>query len=117
MHLKIGELSSEINFLFLFTYLILGAGLLILYLLLNMNPKLSLAIHAGFFPVFSILYLFLKWMPSVISVNGVPLNGGDPMIFSAGLFMYLLFLMAFLGTQIYFYTKELKEGFGRGKSG
>lgn len=97
--LALREIQSEVNALFLASYALLGLGALVFYLVFAANSKLALLVHIWLFPLFCLLNLFLRWVPSVIVIGGVPLGGVDVNTFSAGMLVYVLLLFAFFVVQ------------------
>lgn len=97
--LTLSEIQSEVNALFLASYALLGLGALVLYLIFSANPNLALLVHTWLFPLFCLLNLFLRWMPSVIVIGGAPLGGADVNTFSGGVLIYVLLLFAFFVIQ------------------
>lgn len=95
----LAEIGSEIGVLFLASYLSVGLGAFILYLVFSLNPKLALNLHAGVFPLLALLYLFLRWIPEVIGSDGPLPAGVDAQIFSGVLLVYILLLFAFFLVQ------------------
>ena len=85
--------QSEVNDLFLASYLLLGFSVLALYLVLSANRNLALSLHVFIFPLFSLFNLFLKWVPSVI--GGV----ADFQVLSGLILVYVLVLIMFFVVQ------------------
>jgi hypothetical protein len=101
-------LEAELNVLFLASYISLGLGALMLYLIFSMNSRAALFAHATLFPTLGTFYLFLKWMPDVIKgAEGVALYGADPVAFSGSVLVYLILLFGFFASQLtlYLYRK------------
>jgi len=92
-------IRPEIGDLFFASYLLVGLGAFILYLVFSLNPKLALNLHAGVFPLLALLYLFLRWIPEVIGSDGPLPAGVDAQIFSGVLLVYILLLFAFFLVQ------------------
>lgn len=98
---KLPAVRSEVNVLFIATYIFLGLGILILYLASEMNPKFASIVHVGFFPLASIVFLFSKWLPTVIpSVRGLE------SALSLGILAYVLSLFAYFNIQLYIHREE-----------
>lgn len=103
LHFKLPGIKEEVNKLFLAAYLLLGLGILILYLASEMNPRLASIIHIGLFPFSNLIFLFVKWFPNVI-----------PQIektetFSLGILAYVFLLIAYFNIQIFIHRKEPKK--------
>lgn len=95
----LGGIQAEVNALFLASYALLGLSALVFYLVFAANSKLALLVHTWLFPLFCLLNLFLRWMPSVVVIGGVPLGGADANILSGGVLVYLFLLFAFFVVQ------------------
>jgi hypothetical protein len=87
-------IQSEISTLFLASYALLGLGTLFFYLLFSTNSNLALIIHTWLFPLFCLLNLFLRWLPSVIIVGRAEIN-----TFFGSVLIYVLLLFAFFIVQ------------------
>ena len=91
--LTLKDIQSEINALFLASYVLLGLGVLVFYLVFVANSKLAFLLHVWIFPLFSTFNLFLRWMPGVmVSVINVQ-------ALSNLILVYVLLLFAFFVTQ------------------
>ncbi|KUO40489.1 MAG: hypothetical protein AVW05_03635 [Hadesarchaea archaeon DG-33] len=87
-------IQSEISILFLASYALLGLGTLFFYLIFSTNSNLALIIHTWLFPLFCLLNLFLRWLPSVIVVGRAEIN-----TFFGSVLIYVLLLFAFFVVQ------------------
>lgn len=94
---KLGRIQSDVNILFLASYLFLFLGVLLLLMISEMNPTLATVIHIGAFPFLSLIFLFAKWLPAVM-----PKLDGMELSLSLGLLAYVLALIASLFVQFYF---------------
>lgn len=92
--LALQEIQSEISTLFLASYALLGLGTLFFYLIFSTNSNLALIIHTWLFPLFCLLNLFLRWLPSVIVVGQADIN-----TFFGSVLIYVLLLFAFFVVQ------------------
>ncbi len=92
--LALQEIQSEINTLFLASYALLGLGTLVFYLIFATNSNLAFMIHTWLFPLFCLLNLFLRWLPSVSVVGRADIN-----TFFGGVLIYVLLLFAFFVVQ------------------
>ena len=109
--MNLTALISELNTLALASYVLLGLGTLIFYLMVGMNPSFALLVHTGLFPLLAIFYLFLKWLPGVIA--GAPFDGTSPETFGACLLAYVLVLVGFFTVQFSIYVFERERGIRR----
>jgi len=94
--------QREIEILFIASYALLGLGVLIYYLLAEMNFHVASLAHVGIFPIVGLFYLFGRWMPNVI----VALEPGDEVKFSLILLLYVLTLTSFLVSQFFIHLRS-----------
>ncbi|KXA99558.1 hypothetical protein AKJ47_00055 [candidate division MSBL1 archaeon SCGC-AAA261G05] len=100
-HSGLSAISSDVNTLFLATYLFLGLGVLVLYLVSDMNPEFASIVHVGLFPFFSLIFIFAKWMPDVIpELNGIEMS------FSLAMLAYTLLMIVFFTVQLLIHQSE-----------
>lgn len=100
-------LQYEVKVLFSASYVMLMLSILVLFLIFGMNQKFALLTHVALFPMLSIFYLFLKWMPDAIrKVGGMPPYGSDPGMFSANMLAYLIVLFGYFIGQLVLYLHE-----------
>jgi len=92
--LALKDIQSEVHALFLASYALLGLGTLFFYLIFSTNSNLALMIHTWLFPLFCLLNLFLRWLPSVIVVGRADIN-----TFFGSALIYVLLLFAFFVVQ------------------
>ena len=85
--------QSEVNDLFLASYLLLGFSVLALYLVLSANRNLALSLHVFIFPLFCLFNLFLKWVPGMIG------SVADFQVLSGLILVYVLVLIMFFVVQ------------------
>lgn len=109
LRVQLRPLGAELGSLFLASYISLGLGLVLLYLTFGINPKLALGMHAMTFPLLGTFYLFLKWLPAVLT-SGSLLEGVDPVVFSGTLLVYLILLFGFLLAQFQLYLRRGELG-------
>ncbi|MEA1904307.1 MAG: hypothetical protein U9M97_00270 [Candidatus Hadarchaeota archaeon] len=95
------RIRPEVGALFAASYVLIGTGDLVFYLLSGMNYRLASLVHAGTLPFVGIFYLFGRWMPDVI-----PKVGGIEVEFSLGILVYVLVLIAFLVVQLVLHLSE-----------
>ncbi len=97
-------LRPDLKVLFYASYILLALGVLVLFLIFSMNPRLALLTHIGAFPFMNVFYLFLKWLPEVVrKVVGEPPYGMSPATFFSNLLAYLLLLLGYLFGQLALY--------------
>lgn len=100
-------LRPDLKVLFYASYILLALGVLVLFLIFSMNPRLALLTHIAAFPFMSVFYLFLKWLPEVVrKVVGEPPYGMSPGTFFSNLLAYLLLLLGYLFGQLALYLHE-----------
>ena len=95
--------------LFVCTYAALALGLLFLYLLLDVNPKLAFFAHVVAFPFVSIFYLFLRWLPSI---SGEALLRGSAHQLFGSILVYVVLLIGFLLANFYLYLRGTEKLWG-----
>lgn len=105
----LAEIRSEINVLFIASYLLLALGALTLYLVFSVNSKLALNLHIWIFPLLALLNLFLRWIPNVIGTDGSLPTSVNVQIFSGGLLVYVLALFAFFFVQLITRAREFEH--------
>ncbi len=101
LYFNLQEIRPEVGTLFAASYILLGIGALVFYLLSGMNYRLASLVHVGTLPFVGIFYLFGRWMPDVIpEVEGIE---GE---FSLAVLLYVLVLIAFLIVQLVMHLSE-----------
>lgn len=100
-HSELASIRSNVNTLFLATYIFLGLGVLVLYLVSDMNPEFASIVHVGLFPFFSLIFIFAKWMPDVM-----PNIIQSSQAFSLGILVYTLLMIGFFTIQLFIHQSE-----------
>ncbi|KXB06143.1 hypothetical protein AKJ53_01190 [candidate division MSBL1 archaeon SCGC-AAA382F02] len=100
-HSGLPTIQPQVNDLFLATFLFLGFGTLSLYLAADINPKLASLTHTGFFPLASLTFLALKWLPSITSGFEE-----SKLLLSLGIIGYGIVLIAYFNIQFLIHRKE-----------
>jgi hypothetical protein len=98
----------KLNELFVASCAALGLNLLCFYLILGINHKAAFFLHIVLFPVISLFYAFLKWMPSVI--EGA-LYGASPEVFSALMLVHVILLAGYFIAQFTLWLAKRTSGF------
>lgn len=101
MYPNLQTIQREVGVLFVASYILLGLGALIFYLVAGMNYRVASLAHVGTFPFLSIFYLFGKWMPDVITKVQ-----GEEEALSLGILAYVLILVVFLVSQLLLHLSE-----------
>ena len=106
---SVGSRSATLvglGWLFVCTYAALALGLLFLYLLLDVNPKLAFFAHVVAFPLVSIFYLFLRWLPDI---SGEALLRGSAHQLFGSILVYVALLIGFLLANFYLYLRGTEK--------
>lgn len=105
-HSKLPGLESEVNKLFIASYLLLGLGVLIFYLSAEMNPRFASITHTGLFPFSALIFTFVKWTP--VAITQPQLTGGESAL-STGLLAYVLMMIAYFNIQLFIHRKKSRK--------
>lgn len=93
--LEFEVIRFNINILFLASYLFLLLNILFFLLIFKMNQSLAESIHIVAFPFLSLIFLFAKWLPTIISRLD---DMGESL--TIGLLAYVLTMFAFFSVQL-----------------
>ena len=96
----------DLGRLFVCTYAALALGLLLLYLLLDVNPKLAFFAHVVAFPFVSVFYLFLRWLPDIS--GEATLSDNAHQLFGS-ILVYVVLLIGFLLANFYLYLRGTEK--------
>ena len=103
---QLRPLEAELGSLFLAGYISLALGVVLLYLVFDLNQKLAMFMHAMIFPLLGTFYMFLKWLPKILETPESPLKGASPTAFSGSLLIFLILLFGFLLAQFQLYVRR-----------
>lgn len=93
--LEFGAIQFDINILFLASYLLLILNILFFLLIFKMNQSLAESVHIVAFPFLSLIFLFAKWLPTIISrLDDMEVS------LTIGLLAYVLTMFAFFSVQL-----------------